>query len=215
MNHEKKCPEFIVFTGCMFSSKTSRLLSMLERYRYQHRPVMVFKPRKDDRYSSSDVVTHSGWRTHAHAVTNGADILDAVSDAVDGADVIAVDEAFMIPGVSEALVFLFRRGFTIIVSSLDMSSSAKPFAEVEKMLPWATRVEKCTAVCTVCGKDAHYTHRKCVDDIDEIKVGGSETYEPRCALHHPAVLQHVLSSDVGRSVDGLRQIDRQEITRTR
>ena len=52
------------------------------------------------------------------------------------------------------------------------------------MLPWATKIEKCPAVCTICGKDAFYTYRK-VDSLSEIEVGGSELYEPRCWGHHP------------------------------
>ena len=50
-------------------------------------------------------------------------------------------------------------------------------------LPYATRVEKCAAVCTVCGSDAPYTHRK-VKGEQEIAVGGAEMYEPRCWRHH-------------------------------
>jgi len=69
-----------------------------------------------------------------------------------------------------------------------MSSAGKPFSEIEKMLVWATQVEKCTAVCTACGRDAHYTHKKQIGG-EEIEVGGSELYEPRCYSHHIAIDQ--------------------------
>lgn len=183
-------PEFIIFTGPMFSSKTSRLLSALEKYKYQHRKAVVFKPKIDDRYSSNEVVTHSGWKSPAACVKTGADILEHLTNLQENPQVIAVDEAFMIPGVAEALIFLFRNGFTILVSSLEMSSAGKPFSEIEKMFVWSTHVEKCTAVCTVCGRDAHYTHKKMTND-DEIQVGGSELYEPRCARHFPEVFGEV------------------------
>ena len=52
------------------------------------------------------------------------------------------------------------------------------------MLPWATKIEKCPAVCPVCGRDAYYTYKK-NDDGEEIAVGGAELYEPRCFEHHP------------------------------
>lgn len=179
-------PEFIIYTGPMFSGKTSRLLSTLEKYKYQHKKIVVFKPSIDDRYSSSEVVTHSGWKISAVCVKTGADILEHLSNLEENPHVIAVDEAFMAPGVAEVLIWLYKSGFTIVVSSLEMSAAAKPFAEIEKMLPWATLVEKCTAVCTVCGRDAHYTHKKQTGG-DEIEVGGAELYEPRCALHFPAM----------------------------
>jgi len=179
-------PEFIVYTGPMFGSKTSRLLSTLEKYKYQHKRVALFKPLIDDRYSTSDVATHGGWKSPAVTVRTGAEILEYLSDAEEEPQVVAVDEAFMIPGCAEALIWLYKYGLTVVVSSLEMSYSCKPFQEIEKMLPWATRIEKCTAVCTVCGRDAHYTHKKQTND-EEIQVGGSELYEPRCYSHHVSV----------------------------
>lgn len=179
-------PEFIIYTGPMFGSKTSRLLSTLEKYKYQKKKIVVFKPNIDDRYSASEVVTHSGWKTPAICVKTGADILEYLTDANDSPQVVAVDEAFMIPGIAESLIFLFKNGFTVVVSSLEMSATGKPFHEIEKMMVWATQVEKCTAVCTVCGRDAHYTHKKQLGG-DEIEVGGAELYEPRCFSHFPSI----------------------------
>lgn len=181
-------PDFIVYCGPMFSSKTSRLLATLEKYKYQHKKIAVFKPNIDDRYSVSEVVTHGGWKVPAVCVKSGAEILEYLANLDEEPHVIAVDEAFMIPGSSEALTWLFTYGYTVVVSSLELSSAGKPFHEIEKMLPWATLIEKCTAVCTVCGRDAHYTHKKQVGG-EEIEVGGSELYEPRCYSHHLSIDQ--------------------------
>ena len=176
-------PELIVFTGPMFSSKTTKLLSALERFKYQRKQIAVFKPKIDDRYSTTQVVSHSGWSMPAVVVEKGADILEVLQNT-GKVDVVAVDEMFMIDGSAEVLVWLYRNlGLTIVVSTLDLSATGKPFAEVESLLPWATHIEKCSAVCTVCGNDAFYTHKKSQIE-DEIQVGGSETYEPRCFEHH-------------------------------
>jgi thymidine kinase len=69
-------PEFIVYCGPMFSSKTSSLLATLEKYKYQHKKVIVFKPNIDDRYSISEVVTHGGWKVPAVCVKSGSEILE-------------------------------------------------------------------------------------------------------------------------------------------
>lgn len=181
-------PTFTVFCGPMFSAKTSRLLLELERFKYQHKRVAVFKPALDDRYSNHEVVTHGGWSAPAQVVKTGADILEALDLMEHEPHVVAVDEAFMIPNVAEVLVWLYRNGITIVVSTLDMASNGKAFAEVEKLLAWATHVEKCTAVCTVCGRDARYTHKKqTAGDEQTIEVGGAELYEPRCFQHHLAI----------------------------
>jgi thymidine kinase len=51
-------------------------------------------------------------------------------------------------------------------------------------MPYATKIEKCSAVCPVCGKDAYYTAKLSNNDL-EIEVGGKSLYEPRCFRHHP------------------------------
>jgi thymidine kinase len=187
-------PTFTVYTGAMFSSKTSKLLMELERFKYQHKRISVFKPQIDERYSSTDVVTHGGWSIPAVVVKSGADILENLEKLEKVAQVVAVDEAFMIPNIAEVLIWLYRNGVNIVVSTLDISATGKPFREVEKMLVWATRVDKCAAVCTVCGKDAFYTHKKLVDeDSGEIQVGGSNIYEARCSTCHPLILNHEIT----------------------
>lgn len=181
-------PSLTVFVGPMMSSKTSKLLLALERFKYQRKAIMAFKPSIDDRYGAkTDIVSHNGWHYPATCVSAGADILEALTEVVVPPDIVAVDEAFMIPGVAEVLTWLYRTGTTVIVATLDLSSSGKPFAETEKLLPWATHVEKCSAVCTQCGRDAFYTHKKQVTGDEEIEVGGAELYDPRCSFHHLAI----------------------------
>jgi thymidine kinase len=171
----------------MFGNKTSKLLIELERLKYKKKNFVVFKPSIDDRYSKTDVVTHGGWTVPAITVQSGIDVLAELDKVIDQkVDVVAVDEAFMIDGIADVLVWLFRNGISIIVSTLDLSSKCKPFKEVQLLTPWATRIEKCSAVCTVCGADANYTYKNVVSD-QEIEVGGCELYEPRCWRCHPLV----------------------------
>jgi len=189
MTMSQSNPTFKVFCGPMFSSKTTSLMLELERYRFRHKRVVAFKPLIDDRYKLGAIVTHSGWSTSAYTVESGADILEVLEGLDEAPDVIAVDEAFMINNVAEVLEWLYRNGINIVVSTLDISSSGKSFNDVGRILTWATHVVKCPAVCTVCGRDAFYTHKKNVDEDEnvEIAVGGVEMYEPRCFNHHIAI----------------------------
>jgi len=166
----------------MFGSKTTRLLATLDRFRYQNRNIACFKPRMDDRYSDGEICTHSGGKIDAVCVKSGEDVLKYVQD-MNEIQVIAVDEAFMIDGISDALLRLFRSGKTIVVSSLQLSASGNIFEEIRDMMPWATKIEVCPAVCPISGQDAYYTHRK-LSGLDEITVGGAELYEPRSWFHH-------------------------------
>jgi len=180
-------PQFILYCGPMFSSKTTGLLSSVDRFRYQNKKVIAFKPKLDDRYDKDNICTHSGWKLPANCIKEGSDILEKLAEMDENPNVIAVDEAFMIPGVAKVLIWLFRNGYSIVVSSLDLSATGKAFDEIEQMLPWATTVEKRSAVCTVCNRDAHYSYKKQLGG-NEIEVGGDELYEPRCHQHAPAIL---------------------------
>lgn len=175
-----KNPEFVMFVGAMFSGKTSKLLARLDRLKYQKKKFIAFKPDMDVRYNKSYITTHLGAKVHAICIKRGSDIFSYVDD---DHDVIAVDEAFMIPDVSAALIEYYQQGKTILVSSLDMSATLQPFKEMENMYRWATKIEKCPAVCTECDCDAFYTHKK-IFTGNEIEIGGEELYEPRCFKHH-------------------------------
>lgn len=185
-------PEFIIFCGPMFSTKTSMLLLTLERYKHQKKKFIVYKPTIDDRYSKNQVVSHGGAAISAVIVKDGSDILEHLAEQDKQPDVVAVDEAFMIPGVSDVLVYLFKLGITVVVSTLDLSAAGKAFDEPQKMMPWATKIEKLSSVCTVCGLNAHYTHKKSNSE-SEIEVGSDETYEPRCYSHHAIINNRIIT----------------------
>lgn len=185
-------PQFIIFCGPMFSSKTTELLMALERFKYQNKRIMAFKPAIDDRYGTSEIVSHSGWKHPAICIRSAAEVLQHLTDANERPDVVAVDELFMINGIADVLIWLFQSGFTIVAATIDLSAQGKAWREVEKVLPWATKIEKCSAVCTVCDRDAAYTYKKQINDDEvgvdlKITVGGADLYEPRCFQHHVAI----------------------------
>ncbi len=176
-----KSPELKIFTGPMFGGKTTRMLAALERYQYQNRTTMLFKPHMDTRYSEEKVVTHKGQEHTSILVDSGEEIFLKG----ESADVVAVDELFMIPGSSKALLSLFNRGKTILVSTLQLSSQPTgytAFDEPKNLMPWATSIEVCPAVCAHCDRDAYYTQR-IGSQPKKILVGGAGDYQPVCWKH--------------------------------
>lgn len=177
-------PELVIYTGPMWGSKTTRLIASMDRLKLQGRKVVAYKPTMDARYSLSQISTHSGASWPAHCVSSGEMLWNHFSAYSDHIDAVAIDEAFMIDGVSSAALQILRRGTSVMIASLDLSARCKPFEEIERLMPYATRIEKCSAVCPACGADAYYT-AKLTNDEREIEVGGKNLYEPRCFLHHP------------------------------
>ena len=179
-------PEFIIYTGPMWGSKTSRLISSIERLKYQGQNVVVYKPSMDSRYSQSHICTHAGAKWPAHCISSGAALLTHYKALRDEFTIVAIDEAFMIDGVASAALEIFRNGTTVLIASLDLSAKGRSFDEIRDLLPFATRIEKCPAVCPICGDDAFYT-AKLINDNQEIQIGSAEMYEPRCFRHHPVM----------------------------
>jgi len=176
--------EFVIFTGPMFGGKTTRLLSSIERFRLRQKRVYIFKPLKDTRYDPKGIaiISHTGYETLSIPIEKPEDINEYLEKRASPVGIIAVDEAFMIEGIADTLIDLYKKGFSILISSLQLSSQGEPFEEITKMLPWATRVEVCPAVCTICGADAFYTYKKRGTD-KQLEIGGGEMYEPRCLNH--------------------------------
>jgi len=175
-------PDLKLFLGPMFGGKTTRLLAALERYEYQNKETILFKPNIDSRYSRAGVVTHQGrWRSSV-PVSTGEDIYSKSANV----DVIAIDELFMVPGAASAALELFKEGKTILISTLQLSYRGTPFKEVKEIMPWATSIEVCPAVCSECDADAYYT-RRLTPGKATVEIGGSESYSPRCYEHYQEI----------------------------
>lgn len=180
-----KNPVLRLWVGPMFGSKTTQLIAAVDRYRLQSKKVLAFKPALDNRYSATgEIVTHNGGKLDCVLVSKGQEIVDAVKEFDSDLSAIAIDEAFMIEGCDEAILKVYNSGISVLVSSIDLSSDLRPFSVVKNILPFATEVNKCTAVCTVCGEDASFTFKKSTITGAEIEIGGAEIYEPRCWMHH-------------------------------
>lgn len=166
----------------MFSGKTTALLDAASGG-----DVVLIKPERDVRYDDSAVVTHDGEAMEAIVVPD-ADIADAVYAA--DPDTVCVDEAnFFDDGLVDAMEELREEGYACHVAGLDRDFRGEGFAPVPDLIDAADAVEYLTAACAVCETEASYTQRL-VDgepadpDGPQVRVGGAESYEPRCEQHH-------------------------------
>ncbi len=180
-------PSFTVFTGPMFGSKTTRLMAEIDRSLYKGRKVLAFKAKKDDRYSIDKINTHSGGSYPAVCIEDAKEILTHLKEEDYSPNtLIAVDEAFMIANIAPVLISLYRQNISIVLSSIQLDANEVPFESVKEMLPFATKIEVCPAVCTKCDQDAYFT--EALFDINnatpEERVGSGDMYEPRCAKHY-------------------------------
>jgi len=180
--------KIIVITGGMFSGKTEELIRRIRRAVIAKQNVQVFKPRIDERYDKNHLVSHNRDRTvPAVPVKNALEILTQVDDKTE---VVAIDEVqFFDNDLGLICQLLADHNINVIVAGLDTDFRGEPFGPMPQLMAIAEEVMKLHAICSVCGKDASCSQRlingsPAPYNNPTIQVGGSETYEPRCRLHH-------------------------------
>ena len=186
-NEERSIGWIEVITGPMFAGKSEELLRRINRLKYAKKNFIVFKPKIDDRYSETDVVSHEKKSYKAHTISKVVDILKYITRDLE---VVCIDEVqFFDEGIIDVVETLANRGIRVICAGLDTDFKGDPFPVVANLLARAEIVVKLTAICAVCGKDATRTQRL-IDgkparaDGPVILVGATESYEPRCRHCH-------------------------------
>lgn len=178
-----------VICGPMFSGKTEELIRRLRRAQIARQAVLVVKPRIDDRYDATDVVSHSSLRIPSVPLDSSKQIESALRDAGRVA-VLGVDEAqFFDDGIVDVIEKLADRGVRVVVAGLDLDYMSRPFGPMPRILCLAEVVTKQLSVCMVCGSPASRSQRVHPEAarlgnnpaaLEQVLVGGGDAYEARC-----------------------------------
>lgn len=168
-----------VVVGPMFSGKTSFIISaIIDRNDY-----VIFKPAMDTRYSEIDIVTHTGDRASAIAVSLPDDLAPAEKHKL-----ICLDEIqfFTCPyyggDIIRAIKVLLKAGRDVLVCGLDTDWKGDPFPITASLLGMADEVVKLKAKCSSCGLPASKTYKK-TRQGNVVELGNDDIYEARCNQH--------------------------------
>jgi thymidine kinase len=166
-----------VVCGPMFSGKSEELIQRLRRAEIARQRVQIFKAALDDRYSNSEIVSHSQLRIDSQVVESAAQILERVEARTE---VVGIDEAnFISAGLVQVVTRLADLGKRVIVAGLDTDYLGRPFDPIPALLCHAEQITKTLAICMRCGNPAKFTQRLIASD-DLIVVGATGMYEARC-----------------------------------
>ena len=174
----------------MFAGKTEELIRRINVLSYARKNILVFKPKIDDRYSTTEIASHAGSKVPCIVISEAKEILDHVNYDTD---VVAIDEVqFFDEDVVDICEYLADSGLRVMVAGLDKDFRGEPFGVLPDLLTRAEFVTKLTAVCAKCGAPATRTQRiingKPASFNDPIVlVGAKEAYEPRCRHCHEIV----------------------------
>jgi thymidine kinase len=175
----------------MFAGKSEELLRRINLLQYADVDYLLFKPKVDTRTKSTSK-SRDGRSKQAIVVTTAIEILDYVKkhDCNKEKPVIAIDEAqFFDEHLGDICEDLANCGYIVYVAGLDMDFRGEPFPSMLKLLAYAEKVIKLTAICTVCGAPATKTQRlidwqPAAYNTPVVKIGNTESYTARCRHHH-------------------------------
>ena len=169
-----------VIAGCMFSGKTEELIRRLRRAKIAKQKVKIFKPKIDNRYSKSDIVSHSEQSLPSILIDDINEVLKHSEDA----EVIGIDEAqFFSNDIVGICNNLANDGKRVIIAGLDQDYQGIPFEPMPQLLAIAEYITKTLAICVVCGNPADKTQRK-TTSAERVIVGAADIYEARCRKCH-------------------------------
>jgi thymidine kinase len=200
-----------VITGPMFSGKSEELIKNIRKNLIAKKKVQIFKHGFDSRYSKECLASHNKSKIEAFIAMNTSDIKNELKD---GTEVVAIDEVqFFDDNIIQLCNKLADTGKHVIVAGLNLNFMGEPFKlhnserTMAEFMVFADKITKLSAVCTfkegsrICGKPATRTQRiadnKHTDSDFQVLVGGSESYEARCRVHHkPLAGQRRLNKNI-------------------
>jgi thymidine kinase len=164
-----------VICGSMFSGKTEELIRRLRRAAIARQKVEIFKPKIDNRFSSTEIVSHDFQKIKSRTIKKPEEIIKHALEA----QVVGIDEAqFFDNSLVKVCQTLANMGKRVIVAGLDQDYRAQPFEPIPQLLAIAEYITKTHAICVICGNPANHTYRK-TPDKDTVIVG-ADIYEARC-----------------------------------
>ena len=181
-NSKPKAGKIRLIVGPMYSSKTTTMISKIDRYYVAKKRCLIIRPKCDDRYD--DKAVNKGIVTHAGAEYSKVPYirLERLADAdtvIQEYDVLGVDEGQLFLDAPETLQRWANAGKIIVVSALDGTFQAKPYNRIHELAPFCEKVKKLNAICKLCFADASFTKRTTTDTRQDI-IGGEEMYMAVC-----------------------------------
>jgi thymidine kinase len=169
--------------GPMYAGKSSELMKRILWFSHQKLPILVIKPNIDDRYSTNEIVTHTG---HKYPCEYLKDLTQYVknNNTIINYHTIFIDEIqfFDINDVKEFVKIIKLFKINLIISGLDQDSSGEPFESSAYILAISDNVTKLQSYCNICGQAATKTY-KLHNSGNRVDVASYGVYEARCLDH--------------------------------
>jgi thymidine kinase len=170
--------------GCMFSSKSSKLLEYYYKYKLKYKCLLI-SYEKDTRYEGKNcVITHNKFSVKSKPLLN-LDIFD--EDYYKEANVILIDEGQFFPDlVTFAKKSVNQDNKIVIISGLNGDYKKKSIGHINELVSEADNIEFQKAICHFCKlpQDAIFSLRINCQSEKQILIGEKDIYVPVCRYHY-------------------------------
>jgi thymidine kinase len=171
--------------GPMFSGKSTELIRIIRRYKTIGRNILVINHKFNNRYNSTVITTHNkDSYDDCIILDNLRELITTIN--LNNFDIIIIEELQFFNDALENIIYLVEKlNKTVICAGLDGDSERKSFGDVLKLIPYADKVNKLSALCKYCsdGTQAHFSKRKVITDKQTL-VGDTTIYEAVCRKHY-------------------------------
>lgn len=187
--------------GPMFSSKSSSLLSEINRYKYITDKILVINSVLDiKRHPDMNInkgigymKTHDGKTFPAIMLKNLKELKsnDYFNIKYNYADIILIDEGQFYNDLYDFVnIEVFKSKKKFIVAGLSSDYNMKPIGDIINLIPIADDIIKLSALCVICKDGTPASFTKLIknqkdehDNQTNVLIGASDSYSPCCRYH--------------------------------
>ena len=173
-----------IFLGCMYSGKTSTLISIYKHNKLAHIKTCVINYIGDVRYDVNKMSTHDGNKIDCLKFKKLYEIYENKDNLIKNVDCFIINEGQFFQDLYSIVYDLVNTHNKIVyVGGLDGDYKMEKFGQILDLIPICDKVEKLGAICSICKKRAAFTKRTSKETEQEI-IGGSDKYIPVCRKCH-------------------------------
>lgn len=183
-----------IYTGCMFSGKSTSLLNEISKFNIFSKNILVLNHSYDYKRTNdiSCIMSHDNKQFKAFMINKLETILldPLINDIYQNSDIVIIDECQFFPDlfffIQTQLNILHKFNKIFIVAGLSGDSNLQPIGDLIKLIPLADEIIKLNAYCIKCkdGTIASFSKRinSCQDS--QILIGKNDIYIPVCRFHY-------------------------------
>ena len=175
-----------IILGCMFSGKTTELITICKKWKAINNNVTCINYAEDKRYGDDDYIySHSLEKIKCISVIK---LKDIPSEIIDTSHVIIINEGQFFGDLLECCKYWADElNKHIIVSGLDGDFKREKFGQILDLIPLCDSIKKTTAYCIRCKQctppvPALFSHR--ISGDCNQKAIGNNNYISLCRYHY-------------------------------